>query len=185
MTAAVGLDISLSATGVAAIAHPSTASTPNVPHLRTVRPARTYPATYAGRAQRIEAQAGAVIAALPSRVALIVVEGLPLNMPSWGDLDLRCALWWRVVGRLARLGIPVAEINPGTLKKFATGNGRADKAQVIAAMRALWPYAAVRNDNEADALSLASAGALDGLSWYHREAAHHHLDPKIWKDIRA
>lgn len=59
---------------------------------------------------------------------------------------LRQAYAWktpRVVGATA------AEI-----KKHATGNGRADKAAVVAAMRARWGREDLTDDNEADALAL-------------------------------
>lgn len=42
---------------------------------------------------------------------------------------------------------------PGTLKKAATGNGRADKAQMIAAAQAFWPEC--NDDNLADAYHLS------------------------------
>lgn len=49
------------------------------------------------------------------------------------------------------LGIPYTAINPSAIKKFATGNGRADKAQMMAAcwtQLGIEPY----DDNAADAL---------------------------------
>ena len=57
---------------------------------------------------------------------------------------------------LARLSIPFVEIPPSSLKIFATGNGGADKARMIAAARALG--ANPRNDDEADAFLLREIG---------------------------
>ena len=55
---------------------------------------------------------------------------------------------WEVeVGGLGYEGVPV-----GTIKRFATGRGNADKAAVIAAMQARGFRPA--DDNEADALAL-------------------------------
>ena len=56
--------------------------------------------------------------------------------------------------------VPVA-IN--SLKKFATGSGRANKDMMIAAAKQRWPQIAVHfDDNGADALWLAEYGRLNG-----------------------
>lgn len=69
---------------------------------------------------------------------------------------------------LAELRIPVALINPSTLKMFACGKGSADKAEMIAAAnrhreaRRAWPGAPeirpIVDDNEADAWWLRAMG---------------------------
>ena len=53
----------------------------------------------------------------------------------------------------------VATVHPSTRALYATGNGRASKDEVLAAMRARFPALAIADDNVADALALASIGA--------------------------
>lgn len=59
-------------------------------------------------------------------------------------------------------GVPLWYLNPGTVKKQATGNGRADKAQMVSAAKALWPGELVGDDNHADALCMAFTWLLEG-----------------------
>ncbi len=65
-----------------------------------------------------------------------VFGGLLATLTSWAELN-----------RIPYEGVPV-----GTIKRFATGKGNADKAAVIAAMEARGFRPA--DDNEADALAL-------------------------------
>ena len=53
----------------------------------------------------------------------------------------------------AEHGIEHTKVHSATLKKSATGSGRASKADVIQAMQARWGVV-VSDDNEADALAL-------------------------------
>lgn len=57
-----------------------------------------------------------------------------------------------VKGYCAELNIPYEGVPVGTIKKHATGNGNANKAKMIAAMRGLGH--GPKDDNEADALAL-------------------------------
>lgn len=43
-------------------------------------------------------------------------------------------------------------VHSGTLKKFATGNGKATKAEMVEAARSKWPGIFIMDDNHADAL---------------------------------
>lgn len=58
---------------------------------------------------------------------------------------------------VGRRGIPIMEVSPSALKKFATGNGAAKKPQVIAAVKALWGFE-TKNSDQADARVLAQMG---------------------------
>jgi crossover junction endodeoxyribonuclease RuvC len=53
-------------------------------------------------------------------------------------------------------------IAPSTLKKWATGNGRADKDEMVKTARDLWPECP--DDNSADAFLLAVKGREDYLA---------------------
>lgn len=62
-----------------------------------------------------------------------------------------------------KVGVPIVLVHPSALKRFATGNGKADKEAMVAA--AVAAGAAVLTDNEADAWHLRALGvlALGGL----------------------
>lgn len=48
--------------------------------------------------------------------------------------------------------IPMKTVHTGTLKKFATGSGKAEKKDMISAAKKAWRIKSALNDNEADAL---------------------------------
>lgn len=54
----------------------------------------------------------------------------------------------------AYYGIPLAEIAPARLKKWATDKGNAKKVMMLAAARAKWPKEKFADDNDADAFLL-------------------------------
>ncbi len=93
------------------------------------------------------------------RPHLVVIEGPSLNSP--GRLALVRQGEVRGVIRLAcfRLLIPILEIPPASLKKHATGNGRAEKHEMLDAARWRAPAGLiVHNDDEADAWLLRAMG---------------------------
>jgi Holliday junction resolvasome RuvABC endonuclease subunit len=102
--------------------------------------------------------------------ALVVIEaGVTVKGGSNWD---RAGLWWTIVHRLMHHGIPVATATPQQVKKFAAGRGNADKTSVAVGMSKLWPDCQAQNDNEWDALALATMGAqYMGLAVPSR--AHH------------
>jgi Holliday junction resolvasome RuvABC endonuclease subunit len=57
---------------------------------------------------------------------------------------------------LAELGIETAKIPPNTLKKYATGNGSADKERMVRAAQKKWPGVQFKTDDAADAAWLAA-----------------------------
>jgi crossover junction endodeoxyribonuclease RuvC len=68
-----------------------------------------------------------------------------------------------VIMTLARFRIPVVEIPPMQIKQALTGNGHADKSEVLeAVMRELALEAPPRPDDAADALAAALTG------WFQR-----------------
>jgi crossover junction endodeoxyribonuclease RuvC len=64
----------------------------------------------------------------------------------------------------ARLGLPVDEYAPNSVKKTVTGAGHAEKAQIRAMIRYLLPKAAPETEDAADALAVAITHA------HHRRA---------------
>ncbi|WP_306904706.1 crossover junction endodeoxyribonuclease RuvC [Rhodococcoides fascians] len=173
----VGIDPSMTATGIAILRNPRLVTGKNVPELKTVGSVNTG-GTIAQRALRIGKQGDAIVAALPDSVRLVMVEALPFKPPKYSGLyQERCALLLDLVRFLARRRIPVIDVPATTLKMFATGNGHAEKVEVIDAMTELWPGAKVHNDNEADALTLGTIGGQK-LGWYEPELPCHY-SPKV------
>lgn len=181
----VGIDPSLTAAGIAILSSPATADTPNAPRLASVGASGKRGASLPERSIRVGDQTARILKAMPPSVRLVVIEALPLGVPNPNAASLyqeRAALVIRLVEWLARRKIPVVDVSTSTLKKFATGNGRAEKAEVVDAMRSLWPHAVVRDDNQADALALATAGAMY-LGWHEPELPHHY-EPNInWGQV--
>ena len=63
---------------------------------------------------------------------------------------------WCETKKIPYLGIPV-----GTIKKFATGKGNANKASMVASARARWPEAGITDNNEADARWITAVAEKD------------------------
>lgn len=151
----IGLDISLTATGVAIITDEPIAAEAYV--YKTKPDPKPYDQLISNRRQRI---AGIVNAVAPLCVGadLVVVEG-----PSYGSIGGkahdRAGLWWALVGRISAAGHPVAEVAPTVRALWACGKGHASKGEVTDAIGALWPEVHIRDHNAGDALVLASMGS--------------------------
>jgi crossover junction endodeoxyribonuclease RuvC len=150
----VGIDMSLTATGCATISDHELGL---VTRVSTVTSAGRRGDNPAQRARRLRQLADDVLDPL-GRPDLVVVEG-PSIMSKGGSNWDRAGLWWLVVDALIAADIPVAIAAPTVVKKFAAGKGNADKAAVAANMTRLWPDVEPLNDNEFDALALATMGA--------------------------
>lgn len=70
----------------------------------------------------------------------------------------RAGLFWMITDQMLGRG-PVVEVSPGTRAKYATDSGSSDKTAVLNANQWLFPTLGIRNDDEADALTLARMGA--------------------------
>ena len=115
------------------------------------------------------------------RTALIVIE-----QPAYSKTNYqheRSGLWWMIVDRLLDVGHLVCEVSPSARAKYATGNGRAGKDVVLAAVVRRYPDQDVRDNNTADALILRAMGCRylgdpleDGLPITHKAA----LDKVLW-----
>lgn len=159
MTTVVGLDLSLTSTGVAVFSARNGAGWPvdTVDH-QTIRSSGKRADTLIDRHHRLTNLIGEIVA-LSATADLVVVEG-PSIMSKGGSNWDRAGLWWGVVNVLHDGGIPVAVAAPTVVKKFAAGKGNADKAAVavgIERLLRLW-HLDCANDNEFDAVALALMG---------------------------
>ena len=169
MSAVVGLDPSLTNCGIAVLEgepaanniHASVASLLCVGH-----PGKDSDG-WDERSDRVVSQTRLVLSRVPPDAALVVIEAMPYMrkpLPSYGD---RWALWWGIYSSLRARRTPIAVCHQATRAAWATGKGNAPKDDVLAAVREMWPHAGLRprnDDNRADALVVASMGALH-LDW--------------------
>jgi crossover junction endodeoxyribonuclease RuvC len=173
-----GIDLSLTATGVASVAVAAGVA----PVWRTWRvDSPSQGPDVARQATRIVGASRRIVAAvLDTDPALAVVEGLPPGTHQAGIRDT-AGQWWRVVGDLVAAGIPVGIVMPSTRQTYALGHGRplgrAGKPAVVAAVTARYPEALVGGMHDvADAVVLAAMGArwlgrpVDALSGDHTRA---------------
>jgi Holliday junction resolvasome RuvABC endonuclease subunit len=136
----VGLDLSLSATGVS-ISNDATLTCST--RLRGV--------------ERIVAIRDAVLRVCDKPSTLVVVEGFAMGTGRQSGSYEIGGLGWVIRVALHEHGVPYVEIPPATLKKFATGKGNAGKPDMLAsAIRA--GYDGPNDDNAIDAWWLRQLG---------------------------
>lgn len=146
---AVGVDPSLTCTGVAVL------DGGDVFTHRVKAPSQG--STLLARRGRIRHAIAGILAFIPARVDVTVIE-IPNSSKQTGAHGERMALYWLLVDQLFARG-PVVAVAPSSRAKLATGNGRASKDDVVTALRVAYPDARIPDDNVADALALAWAGA--------------------------
>jgi hypothetical protein len=105
---------------------------------------------------------------------LVVIENLPTGRTAGGVVSTEKGYaWWEFVRQCTLPGLSNAkliEVTPAAIKKYATGNGNANKREMIAAVRELFPWLEIRktskrgvplktyDDNKADAAVLCAIG---------------------------
>lgn len=168
----IGLDLSLTSTGVAGADWAQTLETWSLPRKG---------ATRAQRWARMRAAREQILPFIDS--ADLVVQESPAystgDMPGSQD---QAWLWWAIYGRCAAREIPWVEVGTSTLKVYATSDGRASKEDVVQAVATRRPGLTFRGSDQADALTLAAMGldhighppvvlpkahrrALDSINW--------------------
>lgn len=117
---------------------------------------------------------------------LIVIEQ-PAYSRTAGHMHDRSGLWWLTVHALYAMGRPVAEVSPTSRARYATGKGNASKDLVLASVVRRFPDFDVNDNNTADALILTAMGhdafgqPLTDMPAAHRVA----LDAVRWPVISA
>lgn len=92
--------------------------------------------------------------------ALFVIE-TPAFLAKSSTLDKMFGGWWLLVDHVSRYARadPLLRVTPQQVKKYATGGGRANKDEVLAAVIRRYPDVPVAGNDQADALVLAAIGA--------------------------
>lgn len=132
--------------------------------------------------RRIRKMLTEILALVPPRLTLSVVEGPAMGAKHTPLADERAGLRWMVIDQLLSRG-PVVLVTPTARQVLAHSDPiprgtkpAARKALVLASVRALVPAAHVPDHNVADAVALAAAGAHRvGLSMPYtakQETAH-------------
>lgn len=176
MTVVVGIDPSLTVSGCACVQWEPGDSPAPVWQTWRGRAPKPDVSTVEMSRRRIRVMLREILALVPARVDLSVVEG-----PSFGSrtalslADERAGLRWMLIDQLLARG-PVAVVSPATRSLLATGSGRSSKTDVLAAVRSDFPGAHVPDHNVADAVVLAASGAFTlGMPWgmTERQSAAH------------
>jgi Holliday junction resolvasome RuvABC endonuclease subunit len=183
MSYIVGLDLSLTSTGIAVLSNlpPAVKMCGDVAPavLRSVGEDGKRADSYRTRSRRVRRQCTAIMRILDGYldgyVTLAVIEG-PVYagkvLPSYFD---RAGLFHGIYGALDARGIPIAVVSPTTGHQFVTGKGHADKSDIVVEASKWWPEVFVHNDDEADALGYAAMGAMHaGLKLPFRPRARHY-----------
>jgi len=145
MTAIIGIDPSLTATGIAMADRQETI---------TSEPSGT---SVMDRLSRIVTITSQVVTLIPHG-SLVVIEGPAYETRDRsGQHHLRAGLWWLLAADLADRSCALVEVSPSTLKKFATGNGAAAKPDM---RMALYKRAGIdiADNNQVDAWWLRQIG---------------------------
>lgn len=145
----VGLDLSLTSTGVAVI-HGDRVT------VARVKSTPVPNGTSEDQASRMSVIARTILDGIPvTEHTHVGVEG-----PSFGSKGTAAhilgGLWWIVRDVLRCAGLPVTVVPPTVVKKYATGAGNAGKDEVLAAVVRRYPHVDVRGNDEADALVIAA-----------------------------
>jgi len=152
----VGLDLSLTATGIATPAGASTITSSGRADA-TLRVQWARLADTVGRVSLAVAEHG--VSRSGDGHALVVVEAPSLGQQRQRGTHDRSGLWWLVVDELLSAGHLVVEVPPASVKKYATGSGSANKgAMADAAARRIPDVHTGGDDNAVDALWLRAMG---------------------------
>lgn len=156
---AMGIDLSLSRTGVAFVGDPLDGGVETYSFGRggmRDEPLMT-------RLERLESLVYNIRACITSSVMeaplVACIEDVAFGTPGGSTTD-RAGLWWMTVQMLTQLGIPVVAVNVSKVKIYATGRGnKHEKDEVMLAIVRRYLDAPIQNNDEADATALAMMGA--------------------------
>lgn len=162
----VGIDMSLARTGITVLAGGGDdVARPTV--LRDCGYSLSNSPSWDESSDRIAIQARTIYALLdkiPTKPDMVLIEAMipPKNaLPSYLE---RGALWYGIWSGVKARDIPRAVVHPTTLKKWATGHGRAEKEDVHGEVSTWWPNLTIANHDIADSAVLAAMAGVH-LGW--------------------
>lgn len=153
---AIGLDLSLTHTGLAAIDIDTGQA-----FTHDVRSKGKKTDTTCQQVQRIDQLTEQIMTSVHAcRPEVVVVESALFSTTADTSAHRRAGLWWSVVGACVRAGYRVIEVAPSQVKKYATGKGNADKELMVRRAHITWgeDVCPGNDDNRADALAMADLG---------------------------
>jgi Holliday junction resolvasome RuvABC endonuclease subunit len=150
----LGIDPSLTSTGLALVDGGKVIETANIKS--TGKKGASYD-DWMARIERVDAEVYAVLHRWREErlIELAVIES-PSHGSKYGNPHERAGLWWRIYTDLTKWRIPIKTLAPKSRAKFITGNGNADKTEVLTAARERWGE--IANHDIADAVGLAMWG---------------------------
>lgn len=158
MSKVLGLDMSLTSTGLALARDGKLVRTANV---KTAGKRDDSLSDRHRRLRKIEAHVVQFMQWDWQSLDLAVIEAPSFGSVGGSSHD-RSGLWWMVVDlMLGQWDIPVVAVAPKTRAKYITGSGNADKSDVLKAARDQYdsePWV-IENHDQADAAGLAAMGA--------------------------
>lgn len=157
MTHIVGLDISLTGTGVAALTRTGSNATEWSVHTFRIptSPSKGGGITdLLGRMRVIAERCAEAV----SDADLVVAEEQAFGAVGSAARSL-AGVWYFVIDRVLRHEVALVLVSTSQLKKYATGNGNAAKREVSRAVGRMWPHVETGSGDEDDAMVLASIGA--------------------------
>jgi len=144
----IGLDVSLTGTGVA--------SSHGWSELIGARGVSTLPLH--DRVKAIDRLAQQITDRI-GRPDLVAAESAAMVRMAGAVLE-RHALWWKIMEILTARGLQIMEVSPPSRAQYATGKGNAGKNQVVDAVARRFPdYETNGDDNLCDAIILCAMGA--------------------------
>jgi len=157
VTTVIGLDLSLTNTGIARITWNGDSPINDVvADIQRVQSTGKLTDTWPTRAERLQ-RLTHTIATQVHAARLVVIEGPAFNAKSLSSHD-RSWLWGKVYDAAALNAEQVLVVPPASVKKWATNNGSADKDDMVLTAARMWPMLdGIKNDT-ADALALAGIG---------------------------
>lgn len=136
------------------------------------------------RSRRIRYQERLIHQAATSqgRPDLVLIER-PLTIIKSAKVFDRYELCQRLYGDFDWQEIPVLYVHNTTAKKWISGRGDAQKPQIVAAVQSWYPTTVIANDDEADALGIATIGAFhvgDPVPFLVKDRHHIGLEKVAW-----
>ncbi len=161
----VGIDSALSRTGIGIVEFDGQRCRAQT-HVIATEPKPGF-SRIAGRRVRIKTVTNRAAVIIPAEAELALIEGPALDADFGNSWD-RAHVWWSIIDILFDRGIPVAELAPATLKKWATKSGRASKTLMVQSMHLMWPGVpctiSEQRHHECESLAMATMCA-QRLAW--------------------